>query len=159
MIAPLTALLVCQLAGEFAVRLTGIPLPGPVLGMALLFTFLLLRGRVPESLDRLTDGLLGNLSLLFVPAGVGVMLHLPLVAREWVPIAASLLVSTLATIAVTALVMRALAPHDSAARHDDNPPHDSAARHEGNPPHDSAARHDGNPPHDDTPPGPAGPPP
>jgi holin-like protein len=78
--------------------------------MALLFTFLALRARVPDSLDRLADGLLANLSLLFVPAGVGVMLHLPLVAREWLPIAASLVVSTLATIAVTALVMRALAP-------------------------------------------------
>jgi len=121
-------LLVCQLAGEFVVRLSGIPLPGPVLGMVLLFAFLGLRGGVPESVDRLADGLLGNLSLLFVPAGVGVMLHLPLVAREWVPIAASLLVSTLATIAVTALVMRALAPGQ-----DDAPEHDDAARHDRRP--------------------------
>ena len=110
MLPALTGLLVCQLVGEFVVRVAGIPLPGPVLGMALLFGFLAIRGSVPRSLDALADGLLAHLSLLFVPAGVGVMLHLPLVSREWLPIAASLVASTLVTIAVTALVMRALAP-------------------------------------------------
>jgi putative effector of murein hydrolase LrgA (UPF0299 family) len=112
MVGALTGVLVCQLAGEVVVRVAGIPLPGPVVGMALLFAFLALRARVPDSLDRLAEGLLANLSLLFVPAGVGVMMHLPLVAREWLPITVSLVVSTLATIAVTALVMRALAPRE-----------------------------------------------
>lgn len=110
MLAPLTLLLTCQLVGEFIVRAGGLPLPGPVMGMALLFAGLAVRGKVPESLERLADGLLAHLSLLFVPAGVGVMLHLPRVAHEWLPIAVSLVASTLITIAVTALVMRALAP-------------------------------------------------
>jgi holin-like protein len=56
--------------------------------------------------------LLSNLSLLFVPAGVGVMTHAKLLGRELVPITVSLVVSTLLTIAVTALVMKWLARRD-----------------------------------------------
>lgn len=107
MTGPLTLLLACQLAGETLVTLLGLPLPGPVAGMAILLAGLLLFG-LPEALGRAADALLANLSLLFVPAGVGVMLHAGLLARDWAAISAALLVSTLATIAVTALVMRRL---------------------------------------------------
>lgn len=103
-----TLLLVCQLAGEVLARLLGLPLPGPVIGMAILFAGLVARGGVPEGLQGAARGILEHLSLLFVPAGVGVMLHLSLVAEEWLPISAALVVSTVLTIAVTALVMVAL---------------------------------------------------
>ena len=105
MLEALTIVLACQLAGELIVVGTGIPLPGPVVGMALLFAGLLIRGGVPEALGRVAGSLLDNLSLLFVPAGVGVMTHLSLLESEWLPISVSLLVSTLLTIAVTGLVM------------------------------------------------------
>lgn len=105
----LTLILCCQLAGEALVAATGLPVPGPVAGMALLFAGLVARG-LPEGLARVADTLLGNLSLLFVPAGVGVMLHAPLIARDLAAISVALVVSTLVTIAVTALVMRWLAP-------------------------------------------------
>lgn len=101
-------ILICQLAGEVAVRLSGVPIPGPVIGMALLFAGLLLKGGLPDGLAKTADVLLGNLSLLFVPAGVGVMLHTQLLGRELVPIAASIVLGTLITIAVTALVMSRL---------------------------------------------------
>lgn len=104
----ITLLLVCQLAGEVVTRLLGLPVPGPVVGMVILFLGLMLRGRVPEELERVGTGLLSHLSLLFVPAGVGVMIHLPLIAAEWLPISAALILGTLATIAVTGLVMAAL---------------------------------------------------
>jgi putative effector of murein hydrolase LrgA (UPF0299 family) len=101
-------LLVCQLVGEVIVAATGIPVPGPVIGMAILFCGLLLRGNIPERLAATAETLLSHLSLLFVPAGVGVMLHAELISAELLPIAASLIVSTLLTIVVTALVMRLL---------------------------------------------------
>lgn len=110
MLGYITLLLVCQLVGEVAVRAAGAPVPGPVVGMVVLFAGLAWRGGIPQGLDRVTGALLGHLSLLFVPAGVGVMLHLGLVAAEWLPLSAALVVSTLATIAVTGLVMRLLAP-------------------------------------------------
>jgi holin-like protein len=114
MLGAITLLLVCQLTGEVLTMATGLPLPGPVVGMALLFAGLLVRRRIadggdeveiPEDLERTATGLLSHLSLLFVPAGVGVMLYLPLIAEEWLPITVSLVASTLLTIAFTALVM------------------------------------------------------
>lgn len=104
----ITLLLACQLFGEIAVRLAGVPVPGPVVGMVALFAGLVARGRVPEGLDGVARGLLSNLALLFVPAGLGVMLHLPLIVQEWLPISAALVGSTAVTIAVTGLVVKAL---------------------------------------------------
>lgn len=102
MIGALAALLVCQLAGEVAARALGLPVPGPVIGMVLLFAALMLRGReAPKDLTRTADGLLGNLGLLFVPAGVGVVIHLPVLARDWAPISLAILAGTLAAIAAT----------------------------------------------------------
>ncbi len=108
MLAALTVLLVYQLVGEIAVVALGLPIPGPVVGMALLFASLILRGTVSEDLRDTANGLLRHLSLLFVPAGVGVMAHLHRLTNEWLPISVSLVSSTLLTVAVTAIVMRAL---------------------------------------------------
>lgn len=104
-----TWLLLFQCAGEAVVQLAGLPIPGPVAGMALLFAALLARGRAPAALDVAADGLAKHLSLLFVPAGVGVMLHVARVADEWLPIVVALAVSTVLAIAVTAVVFQRLA--------------------------------------------------
>ena len=100
-----TLLLVCQLIGETLARLLALNLPGPVIGMVVLFAGLIVRGHVPDGLRTTASGLLNNLSLLFVPAGVGVVTHLSLVADEWLAITSALAVSAVVTIAVTALVM------------------------------------------------------
>ncbi len=101
-------ILCCQLAGEAIVSGLGLPVPGPVAGMALLFLGLVIRGQIPAGIAAMGDSLLGNLSLMFVPAGVGVMLHAPLMLRDWPAITLSLVGSTLATIAVTGLLMQRL---------------------------------------------------
>lgn len=116
MLQSLTVLLLCQLAGEVLVRLLHLPVPGPVCGMVILFTGLCVLGRVPEALARTTDGLLANISLLFVPAGVGVMLHFDLIAADWMAIAAGIAVSTTAGLLLTALPMHLLR-----RRHDASP--------------------------------------
>lgn len=98
-------LLACQLAGEVTTRLLMLPIPGPVLGMVILFFALVVRGHVPEDVGAVTGGLLQNLSLLFVPAGVGVMLHARLLVDNWLALSAALLLSVVITIAVTGAVM------------------------------------------------------
>ena len=108
MLAALTLLLLCQLAGEVIAQLSGLPLPGPVIGMVLLFIGLVIRGEVPVALDKAARGLLDHLSLLFVPAGVGVVLHLARVGDEWLPLAAALVLSTLLAVVVTAWIMQRL---------------------------------------------------
>lgn len=108
LLAGITWLLVFQCAGEALVRVLGLPVPGPVLGMVLLFGALRLRPRVPEGVGVAADGLARHLSLLFVPAGVGVMLYLSRLADEWLPIVAALVISTILAIAAAALAFARL---------------------------------------------------
>ena len=115
MINTITILLLYQLVGEFAVRGLGLPIPGPVIGMALLVLTLIVRGGVGNELRTGASGLLQHMSLLFIPAGAGVMLHLHLVAEEWLPIVVALIVSTFAGMAVTALVLKAMTSKPAAA--------------------------------------------
>lgn len=115
MIGYLTLILTCQLAGEFLVGALAMPVPGPVLGMLILFILLLIRGQVPDNLDRTANRLLRGMSLLFVPAGTGVMMHFQLLGEALLPLSAALVVSTLLTIVVTALMMRWLGKADADA--------------------------------------------
>ena len=114
LLAGFTWLLLFQCAGEALVQLAGLPVPGPVVGMALLFVALLVRRDAPPAVTVAADGLAKHLSLLFVPAGVGVLLHVARVAAEWLPIAAALVVSTVLAIAVTAFVFERLARRQDA---------------------------------------------
>ncbi|MBU0655152.1 MAG: CidA/LrgA family protein [Gammaproteobacteria bacterium] len=102
----ITILLVYQLVGEVSSRLLQLPVPGPVVGMVLLFCTLLLRGNLEKTLDTASSALLSHLSLLFVPAGVGVIVHFGKIRGEWLPITAALLLSAIITLAATALIMQ-----------------------------------------------------
>lgn len=108
MISALTVLLVYQLVGEVLVRGLELPIPGPVVGMGMLFATLIVRKGPGHELRTTSQGLLQHLSLLFVPAGTGVMLHFQRLADEWVPLVAALAVSTVLSIAVSALLLNAL---------------------------------------------------
>ena len=109
MLQALTLLFLCQLAGEVAVRAAGIAFPGPVLGMGLLFAGLLVAGRTGAGLGAVADTILKNLSLLFVPAAVGVMQQAGLIAANALAIGTALVVSTLLTLVVTVYAFRAVA--------------------------------------------------
>mgnify|MGYP005871173353 FL=1 len=105
MIAAFAALLVFQLIGEVLARTFALPSPGPVIGMLLLVGVLLVRGATPHSLQNTATGLLAHLSLLFIPAGVGVIVHLATLQRALLPLLATLLMSTLITTVVTASLL------------------------------------------------------
>lgn len=108
MIAALALLLGLQLAGE-ALRLAlDLPVPGPVVGMVLLLLVLILRRGPSPGLRGTAQGLLQHLSLLFVPAGTGVMLHFHRLGDEGPAILAALVISTLLGLATTGLILRAL---------------------------------------------------
>jgi len=109
MLAALAALLVCQLAGEAVVRLTGLLVPGPVVGMLLLFLLLLLRAPLPAATAATSNELLKHLSLLFVPAGVGVVQHLDRLGSDGLRLVAVVVLATVITLAFTALVFEGLA--------------------------------------------------
>ena len=105
MLQALATLLVFQTIGEVLSYALALPVPGPVLGMALMLAFLLLNERAVAALRPTCVELLKHLSLLFVPAGVGVMLHLARIADEWLSIVVALVASTALAIIVTALVI------------------------------------------------------
>lgn len=111
MIASLSLILICQLIGEIIVRGIGLPLPGPVIGLVLLLAILLLRDRYQilargplhgEGVESASKGMLAHLSLLFVPAGVGVIQQLDLLAQHGLAIFLVLIGSVLVTLVVTA---------------------------------------------------------
>ncbi len=106
LVAGFTWLLVFQCLGEALARIADLPIPGPVLGMAPLLAFLLAWPRRGESLNVAADGLAKHLSLLFVPAGAGVMLHVTQIEAEWLPIAAAIVVSTVLAIAATSITFQ-----------------------------------------------------
>lgn len=101
----ITLLLAYQLVGEIIVRFLDWPIPGPVIGMFLLFISLLFRSSWATRWIEPSQYFLRYLSLFFVPAGVGVMLHLTRVGEQWLAISAALVISTLVSLVVTASVM------------------------------------------------------
>lgn len=108
MLKSLTLLLLFQLAGEVLVQALALPVPGPVVGMLLLYAALTARGPVPAALTRTAHAVLSHLSLLFVPAGVGIMAHFALIRQEWAPVVLTLVLSTTLTLLVTAYTLRRL---------------------------------------------------
>ena len=108
MLEALTLILVCQLIGEATVLAAGLPVPGPVIGLLLMLGWLFLNGGVSERVGQTADTLLGHLSLLFVPAGVGILVHWERVRGQWLAITAALVLGTLITLAVTALTLAAM---------------------------------------------------
>ena len=101
-------LLAFQLAGEFLHRVMHVPLSGPLLGMALLLLALVLWGGPSPGLQDTTRPLLASLALLFVPAGVGVVLHLDVLAADAWPIGLAVLAGTLIAVGTTGLVAQRL---------------------------------------------------
>ena len=111
MLPALTLLLLLQLVGEVIVQCLALPVPGPVLGLLLLLGVLLWRGRLDESLRHTANTLLQHLSLFFVPAGVGVMVHAGRVADEFLALSVALVASTLLSMAATALTLQFFIRH------------------------------------------------
>jgi holin-like protein len=102
-----------QLVGEVLRQTLHLPLPGPLIGMFLLTVVLVVRGSagpsgervIPPSLLKAANGLIANMGLLFVPAGVGIISEFSVLRRWWLAILVGLLVSTVLGLAVTGLVM------------------------------------------------------
>ena len=126
MIASFSLILLCQLIGEVFVRGLGLPMPGPVIGLLVLLLLLLARDRFPslargplqgDGVESASRGLLAVLSLLFVPAGVGVVQKLHLLAEHGIALllilAASVVATLLATVGTFLLASRLMTRKDA----------------------------------------------
>ncbi|OYV35885.1 MAG: hypothetical protein B7Z80_17125 [Rhodospirillales bacterium 20-64-7] len=108
MVRAFAILLLCQLLGTVFQEGSGLPIPGPVIGLVLLLGWLLWRGGASPELRATAQGLLRYLGLLFVPAGVGVITELKELRENALAITVSIVVSTLLGLLVTGIVMNFL---------------------------------------------------
>ncbi|QOJ79064.1 CidA/LrgA family protein [Infirmifilum lucidum] len=96
------------LLGELTSNILALPVPGSVLGMVYL-TLALLVGLVRlEDVEREAEFLVRNMSVMFIPPGVGIMLYWGLVQSQLVPLALALVASFLATLLLTGKLVEAL---------------------------------------------------
>ena len=108
MLPAFTILLLFQCLGEGVVFMLDLPLPGPVAGMLLLMAALAVHPPLLEMVEQGANTLLSHLSLLFIPAGVGIVATAASGSGHWFAILAALVASTTLTLAVTGLLLRGL---------------------------------------------------
>ncbi len=106
MLFAIAALFSFQLLGELISRLTGLPLPGALIGTLLLLLALLLYKRLPKTLEDTGNSLLQNMMLLFIPTIAGVMLEFDRLAREWQPFVIACIAGTIITFVCTGLTFK-----------------------------------------------------
>ena len=113
MLNSIFVILFFQLVGEFIQKFLELSVPGPVIGLFLLLIILLMSKKnyykIPINLQinliNSAESLLNYLPLLFIPVGVGVVMHLSLLEDNLVPVMLVIIIGTLLTLAVTAFVM------------------------------------------------------
>lgn len=108
MLLAIAALLLCQILGDLLARWLGIPLPGALIGMALMLAGLCLLGRLPAGLRRTSNALLTHLMLLFIPSIVAIMTHTGIIAAEWLPFIAACIGGSALTLLATAATLKAM---------------------------------------------------
>lgn len=108
MIKTLAVLLLFQFVGETVSLIGDIPVPGPVIGMLLLLAVLIASKRLTSTVDEPSAAFLKHLSLLFVPAGVGIVVYADKVESDLLPIAVTILLGTALTVCITAVTAQLL---------------------------------------------------
>jgi holin-like protein len=91
--------------GELIQKYTGLPIPGNVLGMLMLF-FGLNTGVIKlNMISKISDFLLENLAFFFLPAGISLITCFALLQGKLTAILAVSLISTIVTLTVTGLTV------------------------------------------------------
>ncbi|HHX34949.1 MAG TPA: CidA/LrgA family protein [Pseudomonadales bacterium] len=83
-------------------------IPGPIIGLVLLFIYLMLRGRVDAPLNEAAGSLLRYLPLLLVPPAIGVMAHVADIQADFWAIVGALVISLLVSMVFLGWLMQAL---------------------------------------------------
>lgn len=105
MLKQFSVIFIIYFLGEVMQKASGLPVPGNVLGMFLLF-FGLLTGIVKlTSVDKISNFLLDNLAFFFLPAGVSVITSFALLEGKWTEVFLVSFISTIIALAVTGLTV------------------------------------------------------
>lgn len=92
--------------GEILSKLLHLPVPGSVIGMLLLFAALYFKVVKVDDVETVGTFLLDNLSILFLPAGVGIMVYFPVIKDHWFSLLLVILVTTALTMGVVGRVVQ-----------------------------------------------------
>ena len=108
-------ILLFQLMGEFIQKFFEFSIPGPVIGLVFLLSVLLIIKKINKKHEAFdtnlvisAENLLSYLPLLFIPVGVGVVMHLSLLEENLVSVLLVIVFGTLLTLAFTGYVMEKL---------------------------------------------------
>ena len=108
-------ILLFQLMGEFIQKFFEFSIPGPVIGLIFLLSVLLIIKKINKKHEAFdtnlvisAENLLSYLPLLFIPVGVGVVMHLSLLEENLVSVLLVIVFGTLLTLALTGYVMEKL---------------------------------------------------
>ncbi len=120
MLNSIFTILLFQLIGEFIQKFTEISIPGPVIGLILLLGVLLIRAKyfkehpsIENSLVDFSERFLNYLPLLFIPVGVGVVMHLSLLEENLISVISIIVLGTLLTLALTGFIMEKFLKNDN----------------------------------------------
>ncbi len=108
MLSGIVTLLSFTVAGNVISESLHLPIPGAVIGLILLMLYLQLRDEVPAPVEKVSQFCIRYLSVLFIPASVGIFFMTDLLAAQWLPISLALLVATPVSLVLTALIMQGL---------------------------------------------------
>ncbi len=108
MMQGLLQILLFWLLGESLHYLADLPVSGNVLGMLLLFFYLLISRALSSSLEQASQQLIGLLSLLLLPGGVGIFFMGERLQGQWLPLLSAIIIGSLLSIVATLLIMQYL---------------------------------------------------
>lgn len=94
--------------GEVTVELVELPVPGNVLGMIFLVVALATGAIDLNDVEKEAELFVDNMSIMFIPPGVGIMLYFGLLRAELLPIVGALVLSFLITIVLTGKIVEVL---------------------------------------------------
>lgn len=94
--------------GEILVTRFNLPIPSSILGMIILFILLMVKIIKLKWVEDVGNSLLDNLSVMFIPAGVGIVRELELFKGNIIQLAIIIFVSTLIVMVVTGYTIQAL---------------------------------------------------
>lgn len=94
------------LLGEAISYYTHLPLSGSIIGMLLLLIGLELKLIKTKDVKDVSNFLLNNMAMFFIPAGVGLMCHYRILKQEWLPISLAIVLSALLVLTVVGLIMK-----------------------------------------------------
>ena len=116
MLQSIFAIFLFQLVGEMVQKYFTLTVPGPVIGLVLLLLAMLASDRIgnkpaaqlKQNLTVTAETLLGHLPLLFVPIGVGVVMHITLLEDQLAAVLGVVFIGTVLTVGFSALLMEKL---------------------------------------------------